>query len=98
MERIQNSGGEVIYSKHPRRDLGGVYRVYVKNKNSPGLAMSRSIGDRVAKTVGVINSPIKLAFNLKGGNFPFVVAASDGIWDVMTNSEVIDFIQHYTDK
>ena len=33
------------------------FRVFLKNKNIPGLAMSRSIGDFIAKKVGVINEP-----------------------------------------
>ena len=33
----------------------GPYRVWLKNENVPGLAMSRSVGDRVAHSVGVIS-------------------------------------------
>jgi hypothetical protein len=38
-----------------------VKRVWIKNHNFPGLAMSRSLGDKLAHTVGVIPDPgIKL--------------------------------------
>ena len=35
----------------------GPYRVWLKTENYPGLAMSRSIGDFVAASVGVICEP-----------------------------------------
>ncbi len=38
----------------------GPYRVWLKTENYPGLAMSRSIGDFVATTVGVISDPGKI--------------------------------------
>jgi hypothetical protein len=43
----------------------GPKRVWLKNKQAPGLAMTRSIGDLVAKTVGVTYEPeIKVFSNL----------------------------------
>ena len=35
----------------------GPERVYLKNKPTPGLAMTRSFGDKYAHSVGVINTP-----------------------------------------
>lgn len=35
----------------------GPYRVWIKEQNIPGLAMTRSFGDYVASTVGVIDEP-----------------------------------------
>ena len=37
----------------------GVSRVWVRNQEFPGLAMSRSLGDKLAHTVGVIPEPGK---------------------------------------
>ncbi len=37
----------------------GPQRVWLKNENIPGLAMSRSVGDRVAHSVGVSSEPGK---------------------------------------
>lgn len=39
------------------RDNQGPFRVWLKNEDTPGLAMSRSLGDSLAKTVGVISEP-----------------------------------------
>ena len=41
----------------------GPNRVWLKYEDVPGIAMSRSIGDFVAGTVGVISEPGKLYIN-----------------------------------
>jgi len=47
-ERIYNNGGEVLLLP------GNIpHRVFVRGKPYPGLAMSRSLGDYVAQSVGV---------------------------------------------
>ena len=56
--RIIKAGGRV----HPLKDMGrfvGPSRVWVKSGDYPGLAMSRSIGDLVAKSVGCTCAPVK---------------------------------------
>ncbi|KAJ8566246.1 hypothetical protein ON010_g6879 [Phytophthora cinnamomi] len=68
----------------------------------PGLAMSRSFGDSVAKTVGVTAEPDvtiveRLQFSstdVKSDERPaaFAVLASDGIWEFMSTDECIDFV------
>ncbi len=58
-ERIESRGGQVDkYRKGLKRT--GPYRVWVKGEGHPGLAMSRSIGDFVAGSVGVTSTPGKL--------------------------------------
>ena len=53
----------------------------------PGLAMSRSIGDGMAKSLGVIADPeiqiIEYNTQLLG-----IAIASDGIWDVFTTEDL----------
>ena len=53
-ERIEKMNGEVY-----KEDFDEPYRVWCKGKEYPGIAMSRSIGDAVAKEVGVC---YKIAF------------------------------------
>ena len=38
----------------------GPLRVWLKNEQYPGLAMSRSVGDLIATSVGVTSDPGKL--------------------------------------
>lgn len=60
-------------------------RVWRADEDTPGLAMSRSIGDTIAADIGVIATPVTSAYEHIWGNDYFVVAASDGVWDVMEN-------------
>jgi serine/threonine protein phosphatase PrpC len=63
--------------------------VWLKNKQAPGLAMTRSLGDLVAKSVGVTHDPeIKCFPNLQPKIDKVVVIASDGLWDRIPNDEI----------
>ena len=95
LKRIRSSGGVV---EKLADDFGrpiGPYRVWKKNGNLPGLAMSRSIGDRIAHDIGVISSPICHTFTLYPSFDQFIVIASDGVWDVMDNFEVANFVEKF---
>uniref|UniRef100_H3GCQ6 PPM-type phosphatase domain-containing protein n=1 Tax=Phytophthora ramorum TaxID=164328 RepID=H3GCQ6_PHYRM len=92
--RIERNNGRVFE--------WGSYRVWLQDVDMPGLAMSRSFGDSVAKTVGVTAEPDvttveRLDFSsgdAKNGGRPaaFAVLASDGIWEFMTTDECIEFV------
>jgi len=46
--------------------------------------MSRSIGDKLAHTVGVIPAPDVTIYKINREEFDYyIVSASDGIWDAM---------------
>ncbi len=47
----------------------GPHRVWLKKENIPGLAMSRSMGDQLAASVGVIQEPGIISFNMNSRNF-----------------------------
>ena len=50
-------GGEVRQLKNELGEYIGPYRVWAKNGDYPGLAMSRSIGDLKGKNIGIIPDP-----------------------------------------
>ena len=54
--------------------------------------MTRSLGDFVAKTVGVTCDPEIKVFPSITEHDKAVVIASDGIWDVMNSGEVVGFL------
>lgn len=57
--------------------------------------MSRSFGDQAAVEVGVIAEPEIMELNLME-NDKFIVLASDGVWEFLTNDEVVNIIMpHY---
>lgn len=95
LKRITAAGGVVEKIADDSGQPVGPYRVWLKRGNYPGLAMSRSIGDTVAHEVGVSSVPICNTFPFYPEADQFVVVASDGVWDVMDNMEVINFVEKY---
>ena len=93
-ERIYSCSGIV----HPFIDDNGNFlgpdRVWQVDDELPGLAMSRSIGDKVAKNVGVIAEPEVKIFDYNYGD-KFVVIASDGLWEYVSNEEVLDIVSFF---
>ena len=83
--RIIEKGGEVSDK------MTGLPRVYRKNDEVPGLAVSRSIGDIVAHEVGVSCEPEIFEKELDSDDH-FIVIGSDGVWDAMSSCEVVGFI------
>lgn len=64
----------------------GPLRVWLPFEDVPGLAMSRSFGDSIAKLVGVNAEPeIVLYKPQKPG---YIIVASDGFWDQIENSDI----------
>ena len=88
-ERILNAGGEV--SRVDWCDFGP-FRVWFKGKNFPGLAMSRSLGDLEAEKVGVISEPRFKEVDCENLNVKFIVVATDGIWEFLSNEKVKNII------
>ena len=80
MDRIHRCGGVVSRLTDEQGNRIGPYRIWRKGGNMPGLAMSRSIGDKIASQLGVIATPIVQEFDYAPGQDQFIVMASDGIW------------------
>ena len=69
----------------------GPDRVWVKNERTPGLAMSRSIGESVAHPVGVISKPEVFTTKLtKEDAFAFL--ATDGLWESMNSQTAVEIV------
>lgn len=82
-----NDGGEYI----------GPYRVWLKYEDYPGLAMSRSLGDFVSKSVGCSCVPELIEMKLNN-NSQFMIIASDGVWEFLNNQEVCKLIEPFYKK
>ena len=72
----------------------GPQRVWIKEDDVPGLAMTRSFGDRMAATVGVISEP-EIKEYIFNPNDKFMIIASDGIWEFISSQECIDIIKEF---
>lgn len=96
--RIRQAGGLVEKIVDMMGNTLGPYRVWKVNSDLPGLAMSRSIGDNLAKSIGVISTGIYHYFTIYKDTDQYIVIASDGVWDVMESIEVINFIENFREK
>lgn len=85
-DRIINTNGRVDPFREENGDPVGPARVWLRTQNVPGLAMSRSIGDLVAASVGVIPEPEFFELTLNESD-KFLVLASDGVWEFIDNDE-----------
>jgi serine/threonine protein phosphatase PrpC len=106
--RIINQNGRIEQSKilpglNAQRAAGlqggyqyyGPKRVWLKSKQIPGLAMTRSIGDLIAKTVGVTQEPEIKVFEKLREQDRVLVLASDGIWDRLPNDDICPIIRDF---
>lgn len=78
-ERIKNAGGKILNG-------------YTFSKNAQyGLAVTRSLGDVTAHDGHVVNAQPEIKeYILQDGDY--IVLASDGYWDVMTNNETAQLL------
>jgi serine/threonine protein phosphatase PrpC len=86
-ERIKECQGRIF----SLQDEPEVMRVWLPFDNSPGLAMARAFGDSCLKDYGVIAVP-DVSYRQVTDRDKFIVLASDGIWDVLSNEEAVEII------
>ena len=95
-ERIEKSGGEVdqefLNEEDEKSDLP--FRVWKKGCDYPGLAISRSLGDKIAEELGVIPDPeiTEIDINKNSKN---IIMGSDGVFEYLTNNDVVEISKKY---
>ena len=96
-KRILSNNGRVEPFREQNGNPIGPSRVWLRVENIPGLAMSRSFGDKVASSVGVISEP-EIFETMLSSDDKFLVIASDGIWEFLPNDEVVEMIVPYYEQ
>ncbi|KAJ1427245.1 Zinc finger, RING-type [Sesbania bispinosa] len=71
-------------------------RLWVPNGMYPGTAFTRSIGDSLAETIGVVAIPEVSTVKLTPNHLFFVVA-SDGVFEFLSSQTIVDMAAGYTD-
>lgn len=94
--RILGKGGRVFSVRYEDGVIGPA-RVWLPSANIPGLAMSRSLGDAVVHTVGVISTPEFEELELSTEEDCMLVVATDGLWDFVSNEEVCKIVAEQAD-
>lgn len=95
--RIRSMGGDVKRFEivdDDDDDDDAPWRVFIRGTMIPGLAMSRSIGDTLATRVGAIPQPDFGTRQLTDQDC-FIIVASDGLWEVFTSQEAVEWVQRY---
>jgi serine/threonine protein phosphatase PrpC len=92
--RITAKRGRVEPYKMPNGEFIGPHRVWLRDQDIPGLGMSRSFGDAVAASVGVTAEPEIQIFPIKSDD-KIVVIGSDGVYEFMSNEDVINLVSRY---
>lgn len=92
--RIEKMGGRVAAMLDGLDDDGkplevGPPRVWQSRAWVPGLAMSRSVGDAVARALGVVAEPSVDGPRLVDEDDRFLIVASDGVWEHVSNDEAV---------
>ena len=90
--RIIEADGEIEAIEDDEGNWTGPLRVWEKGSEGPGLAMTRSLGDKVGAKIGVCCTPEVTKYEIKEEDKVFVLA-SDGLWEYVSNQEVTEFVK-----
>ena len=96
-DRIIQHGGEIQQIQNENGEWEGPFRIFMKNEEGPGLAMSRSFGDIVGTMLGIICEPEIKEFTLTKEDKAIIIA-SDGLWEYVQNEEVTNIVKNLYDK
>lgn len=77
-------------------DGGDPPRLFLRGKVYPGVAFTRSIGDALAQGIGVFAEPEMMEIRLNSEH-KYLILASDGIWEFITNQEAVDILSKNLD-
>lgn len=72
-------------------------RIWLPDSRTPGLAVSRTFGDLILKPYGVIVTPEIYSLELCEQD-RFVVMASDGVFEFMSNEDVAEIVGRWRDR
>ena len=98
IKRVINKGGVIqkFYDKK-KKEFIGQEKIWMKNSDIPGLNMTRSFGDNLAHSIGVISKPDIFVYDFVG-NEKFIVIASDSIWQYIDSDECVRIIKDFYEK
>lgn len=90
-DRVISKGGRIEALQFGDESFGPL-RIFKGSLPYPGLVVSRSLGDEVAKRLGVLSIPDVYIMDVTT-KLKFCVLATDGVWDGLSNDEVVEIVQ-----
>jgi serine/threonine protein phosphatase PrpC len=94
-ERVEAAGARIDSIRARDGSARGPLRVWQQEGEAPGLMVTRSLGDGLASSLGVIAVPEVFVVPLDRHS-RFLVVASDGVWDMLSNEEVTCIVKRLT--
>ena len=70
-------------------------RVFLGGHKFPGCAFTRSLGDSIAKELGVSAEPELTHHDLNDGKTKCIIIASDGVFEFVSNEEVVGICEEF---
>jgi len=96
-QRVLDYDGEIEKIEDDDGNWVGPLRVWVKGSDGPGLAMTRTFGDEIGASVGVVSNPEVFEYKITAEDRAIIIA-SDGLWEYMSNKEVTDVVKRTINK
>ena len=92
-QRIEEKGGKIAQSGEKKLLSNEEYKILITDKNNKPhyIEMSRSLGDKMFKKVGVDFSPVITEYIINIET-KFVVMGTKGLWKILTNNQVAYYI------
>ena len=88
--RILMNGGNVIQLKNKIEPEKGPLKIFLKDDNIPGLSITRSFGDRIGKSIGMISNPVINEYTLNK-DVKFIIIASSGVWKFIKEKDILNY-------
>ena len=89
-KRILLAGGNIASITYDD-GIDGPPRVWLRDEGVPGLAMSRSVGDTIAKQAGVCSEVEVMETRLTEDDV-CVIVGSDGLYEFLSNQAIADAV------
>ena len=68
------------------------YFIFLKGQNIPNLNISRSFGDLIGKSIGIINEPFICDFDIEEEDGKCIIFGNSGIWEFVSNEKIRDIV------
>lgn len=96
-QRILGCGGRIEPSRIPgaTMEMRGPPRVWKKREDVPGLMMSRSFGDKVGHSIGIIVTP-EITVTTYQPTYKALIVASDGVWGVVSDTIICNILAKHS--
>mmetsp|Transcript_9889 Transcript_9889/g.25012 ORF Transcript_9889/g.25012 Transcript_9889/m.25012 type:complete len:397 (+) Transcript_9889:298-1488(+) len=96
--RVEQAGGRVEAQRtRDGAQMIGPLRVWLKEIQTPGLMVSRSIGDTVCHDIGVCSNP-HIHCHRRTKDDLLVILGSDGLWEFVDYAEAVHFVDDFLDS